>query len=379
MIKDYLSEYCEIFKERLTIIRSIVIDNHEIAWMRNESDLGCEKEPFVFYKLYCECDFKRGVGWDAKNGEKHILSGHEKCLYRQAVKHLRHLELRQEYFNRFEDVAPGELLYLRAEEIIFDLIEKVRANEFIGEDDSAMLYDGYFHLPTLGNIINMPMNVIWKIAEKLVVEKKISLQGNMVQDYREPLPPSWEEYFRIEKNNLIGIAYLPGHYDMRQQWKLEILKDNIECQEGFFPLSWGPEFGPDIDDIEVVRKELLRLMELIGRDENNKLSIQDMASYLEERIDLNTVVYLTGENDKISYQIAKDGNLLVFEHRLRCVYTVVKMIADIYGEDTATSWLFGKNRMLEDAPVYLIRSSESKKLFEDIVLAARAFISNDYL
>ncbi|MEK7065975.1 MAG: hypothetical protein AAB965_00190, partial [Patescibacteria group bacterium] len=53
--------------------------------------------------LYCECDFREGVGWkiDPKHGPVSLL-GPERCNRRKHIVRVRHEELHREYLNRFQ-------------------------------------------------------------------------------------------------------------------------------------------------------------------------------------------------------------------------------------------------------------------------------------
>src|SRR3989344_2249225 len=107
MISDLLPEYYKAHGNDhpvYTILKSMVIDGHEVAWMEFKGESGERK--YSGRSLYCECDFTKGVGWDAKDSKigelLYSLSGKEKCFKRKKVIRLRHIELQKEYLERFK-------------------------------------------------------------------------------------------------------------------------------------------------------------------------------------------------------------------------------------------------------------------------------------
>lgn len=271
MIADLLPEYYAAFGSdpTYTILRSIIVDGHEVAWMRYEGTVTIEgkDKPYSGNMLHCECDFKKDVGWQLYEGKPCGIGRHEeKCLPRQATRHLRQLELQSEYLHRFKKTTYGDISFLpqHTPQIVSDLIKKVRAGEFIGESGSgALFWGGYFYLQTLAGILDLPMRDIWEEIGPLIKQKKISLEGAVVQRYRKPPPPKWEEYFRTEEDGVVGVASLPTHSKMPQEWKLEIYDSNgIKRQESTLPLAYSPDFGPDIDDMEQAKQKLLELITL---------------------------------------------------------------------------------------------------------------------
>lgn len=196
MINDLLPRYYEVLEEnpKYQVLRSIVIDGHEVAWMRYDGtvtfdlvDKGNIGKPYFGYQLHCECDFTEGVGWKIMNdGKAYGIAGHRDCIYRKMFQHMRHLELRDEYLERFNSVCHGQLCLLESKipEIIFDLIEKVKGGTFLGEDnEGADYWGGYFYVQTLEKILDLIPGNGFKIAYDLVAQKKIGLNGAVVQEY----------------------------------------------------------------------------------------------------------------------------------------------------------------------------------------------------
>lgn len=297
MIKDLLSAYYKAFGTDPSheIVQSMVIDGHEVAWMKYTGTVVCditgrgrEGETYEGYGLYCECDFTKGVGWDInEDGKPRKILGSkeadhpcaENCVPRQEAVRLRLLELREEYKQHF---SPS--LEKHIPEIIMNLIEKAKADEFIEDGNGAEFWGGYFYLQTVASIvgdikkipmkganfeltIEQPGKYVWEAVEQLQKEKKIMLEGMIVQSYREPPPPAWEECFRIEDDDgWIGIALLPQHHRMKSEWKFEILRpDGYMVYQDLpmptLPLMYPFDFGPDLGDVAPAEDKIKELIE----------------------------------------------------------------------------------------------------------------------
>lgn len=278
---ELLPRYYEAHGKSMTYApeRIIEIEGHEIAWMRYDGHVihdimgrGREGESFTGHAAYCECYFTEFVGWRISlSGDKRFagrstgLMGREKCIYRKTAMHLRHLELRDEYKERFNDIWDSfSREHIKA--IILDLIEKVKAEEFIGEDtNGASFYGGYFYLQTVAAITDRYIGHLWEPIYEMIEAKQIGLDGAVIQPYTEPPPPKWEEFARLEVDGWIGIASLPGHRKMAREWHFEVLKPDGEPAYGMIPgepLDHDPIFGPDVDDVANAEK---RLNELIAQ------------------------------------------------------------------------------------------------------------------
>lgn len=282
MIANRFSKYYKVHgtNPTYTAIRIITVDGHYVAWMEFNGTViqditgrGQEGKPYTGRALYCECDFTENVGWKIEDGKIYTLDGPRKCLYRKAALHLRHLELRQEYLKYFK-IAEGDsfALHRKVKEIILDLIEKAKAGEFIEDGSGAAFWGGYLYLQTVAAISDQFIGHLWEDVHQLVAEKKIGLEGAVIQAYSKPPPPKWEEFLKIEDKGWIGIASLPGHRQMAREWKLEVLKPNgTPAYQHICGLSlmYDPVFGPDIEDIARAKKELLRLINVVrNRTEN---------------------------------------------------------------------------------------------------------------
>lgn len=278
MIAHLLPRYYEHYSNslRYDVLRSVVIDGHEVAWMSyvgtvqvDLMDEGREGNPFIGRTMKCECDFTEGIGWSVDtDGHPLPRSGpdtHETCLIRHAALHLRHLELRQEYKRRFVDGNANFFLGLRGyiREITLDMIEKGRAGEWLEGTSGASLYGGYFYLQTLAAIIDQPMGYLWEDMHLLMEEKLIDMDGAIIKSYTKPPPPRWEECLRIEDKGWTGVALLPGDRQMAQEWKFQVFNPSCEKQRLYAPgrsLLHDPILGPDTEDVERARQSLLHLI-----------------------------------------------------------------------------------------------------------------------
>lgn len=278
MIADLLPRYYEANGDNTTYetVRSIVVDGHEAAWMAYQGKVvadatgrGREGEQFTGRGFYCECDFAEGVGWELKDGRRYSLDGERRCIPRKAALHLRHLELRAEYTERYKgDELGGAADYALKRNvgpIILDLIDKAKAGEFIGEDTSgAHFWGGHFYLQTVAAITGLFVGHLWEDVYELMAQEEIGLEGAVIQDYVEPPPPKWVEHARLDLDGWTGVASLPGHRQMAKAWRLEVFNPDGEAAYQFLPglpLLHDPAFGPDVDDVERARSELVRLIE----------------------------------------------------------------------------------------------------------------------
>ncbi len=192
MINDLLPRYYEAHSDddtRYTTIQGEVIRGHEVAWMECRGTIICgdkSGETFTTRLIFCECCFTEGVGWeiDTKYGVAGV-SDRGRCLPRRIFLRQRHAELRKEFLRRF-----GRPIRKHIPEIIFAMIEKVKALEFVEDSNGAKLWSGFFYLQTVASIVNKTRSLqgIKDIALQMVYQKKINLNGNVVTDYHEPLP-----------------------------------------------------------------------------------------------------------------------------------------------------------------------------------------------
>jgi hypothetical protein len=282
MIEDLLPEYYDRFEQNLRydVLRSIIIDGHEVAWMSYVGTVlvditgeGKEGELFTGRVMSCECDFTEGIGWNiGEDGQRYTVHGKDAeatCLIRRAALHLRHLELRREYEERFVKGQPNSFSGLRGciREITLDLIEKGQAGEWLEGSSGASFYGGYFYLQTLAAITGEYMGHLWEDMYPLLEEKLIEIDGAVVKSYTQPPPPKWEEFVRLEVDEWVGIALLPGHRRMAQEWRFKVLDPagKEACRAPGKRLFHDPVFGPDAEDVDRAKNELGSLIEMCRR------------------------------------------------------------------------------------------------------------------
>ena len=289
MIEPLLPRYYKAVGDnpRYEILDSYVINGHEVAWtefsgviIADITGQGREGEPYVSRSLVCECDFTEGVGWRVEDGKHYSLGGEKKCVFRSAVMYMRYRELREIYLERFANDNPSSegsfLLKQNIRAIILDLIERSKAGELLEDHGGATFWGGYFYLQTVAAITDNFVGHLWEDVWAMMADELIGLEGAVIQPYREPPPPMWEEFIRIEEDDgWVGIAYLPGHRQMAREWKLEVKTPEGDDAYAFLPglsLTHDPIFGPDVDD--VARAEV-RLMELIAESKDRRNSLDD--------------------------------------------------------------------------------------------------------
>lgn len=256
MIQDLLARYYEACGEnpRHKVLRSIMIDGHEVAWMQCDGwfiNLDVEGETYSENKLFCECDFTENIGWKTReDGKGHpIVRGSAKCRYREAAKHLRHLELHDEYVKRFETYGQALFLSQFTLGIIIDLVDKAKSGEFIGENGKPefLLWSGYLYVQTLAKIIGQSDEKTWEYVLELKKKGEINIKDGVIRSYREAPSPTWVESFRVTDDGWIGIASLPAHSRMEQKWKLEVMNhDGTPTGITYeVPINHDLIFGPD--------------------------------------------------------------------------------------------------------------------------------------
>lgn len=279
MITDHLERYYEAYgrQNEHVILRSMMIDGHEVAWVESRDPEPLPEGRRPLRLMMCECDYMEGVGWkiDKEHGTVGIDNGKSDCIRKEAALHLRRLELRREYARTFdrrnvagltEEQVRVALLGLSSPEalrhIILDLITKAKAGEWLEQGTGALFWGGYYYVQTVQAITDAPWESVWEAVHALVAEQRISLEGAVVQDYREPEPPEWTEYGRFEENGWTGIALMPAHGDMPQEWKLQVLRPDgtVAVEDERLRMLYAPVFGPDAGDVAASEARLLELI-----------------------------------------------------------------------------------------------------------------------
>lgn len=278
-IEDLLPRYHEVFDDPVYIVlESMDIDGHEVAWMQyassieakddNEDDNedGVEggergsQEAYLGHGLYCACDFKEGVGWEIDESKSMAISHDETedCPYKQEALKRRHVQLFEEYVRRGIVMPERPLTSENIEDIIFDLIEKSMDHEFIElNPKDAQFWGGYFYLHTIESITGVPLDIILETADRMVKEKKITLNGYVVKSYSAA--KQTRDYISVDKDDWIILAALN---ERELRWELTIAdpdgnKIDITIQD---PLEFPPPFalGPgDIGRIQGCLDEIL--------------------------------------------------------------------------------------------------------------------------
>lgn len=275
MIADLLPKYYRRYPVglRYKVLQSFVIDGHEVAWMEYTGPIiiNDKHHSYTGRTMKCECDFAEGIGWrlDEKLQFRN-LSGPNGCLKRQAALYLRHLELRQEYHQRFVEGDYTKLLGVEGcvREVTLDLIEKAKAGEWLEDREWTGSHGMYFFMHTVASITGIYIGHIWDDIYPLLNEKLFGLEGTIVTDYTEPPPEAWEEFVRVEgEDGRVGMAFLPAHRQMAQEWKFQVL--NPSGQEALpasrVEIDHNPAYGPDIEDLKKARLHLNSLLDQARR------------------------------------------------------------------------------------------------------------------
>ncbi len=112
-------------------------------------------------------------------------------------------------------------------------------------------------------------------------------------------------------------------------------------------------------------------------DEAARLSITEIAEFLQQHLGQRMTAYLSGVTDPkmVSRWIAAQNTPRdESKMRLREGYQVVRLLVGVYGNDTAKAWLFGSNTRLDDqAPAYILRHASNWDDLRFVVPAARTF------
>lgn len=269
-IEELLPRYYEAHGDKLKFetVRSIPVDGHDIAWMKYEGETG-NGRAFEGHILHCACEFTEDVGWKIDEEYGVVgLDGDKDCLPREAALFLRHRELRDEYVERFckDEIFGDEFsLWDKIPEVMTDLIEKDKAGEFIGESkEGAHFWGGHYYMQTVNAITVMPYDKLWPEVNKLISDKKIQLEGMVIQEYRESPQPSWDEYGKFDIDSFTVVASIPSHSKMDQTWQYTILDEEGNVLEANLPggrLMHSPDFGVDVDDSAQAEQEMIALID----------------------------------------------------------------------------------------------------------------------
>ena len=109
---------------------------------------------------------------------------------------------------------------------------------------------------------------------------------------------------------------------------------------------------------------------------NSRLS--DSARYLKLNLGAKMTAYVCGLSDirPVNSWLRGKRPELDVEMRLRYAYQAVMLVREAFGGETAQAWLFGKNSHLKDcAPAMILRRARTVAELEDVVSAAKVFVS----
>ncbi len=102
-----------------------------------------------------------------------------------------------------------------------------------------------------------------------------------------------------------------------------------------------------------------------------------VVEYLQQVLTRRVVAYLAGLNDTKMVSAWARGEAEprpAATMRLRYGYHAARIVAEAYDEETARSWFFGSNHLLdEEAPAYVLRHARSLDDVRLIIPAARSF------
>lgn len=199
-IKSLLPAYKKAMndKGRYKIIRLMRIDGHEVAWMEYQI-IDFEGKIARVRLLECECNYTRGVGWDISDGVKVRRMSHRQggCLHLKTAVYMRHLELFNEYAERFKHplLSVFDPNDENISSIIMDLLDKVKNGGFVGECERSEAWDGkefqiyHINLWTVLGILHdhCTLTDIDRIADQMVADKKILRYTMMIWPSHLPI------------------------------------------------------------------------------------------------------------------------------------------------------------------------------------------------
>ena len=239
-----------------TILESVVIDGHEVAWAETTWAVRDDHTPSALVRrtTICACNF-------ADDGTP------DRCLYRQAALHLRHLRLRREYEAQglLGDSTSATTYNQRMRHIILDLVARAEAGEWLESSDAAQSYGGLFYIQTFSAVTDVTMGSAWPYFERLMGDECIVLDGAVVKPFTPTPKPAWELYDTTTINGWRGVLKSPAHDRMPSEWRFEIYRP-----DGTLAVAKpGPKFERkrlyDVDASDVIhaRSAMHDLLEIV--------------------------------------------------------------------------------------------------------------------
>jgi hypothetical protein len=105
--------------------------------------------------------------------------------------------------------------------------------------------------------------------------------------------------------------------------------------------------------------------------------VAGIAAFLQEHVGQRPTAYLSGLKDAKTVGQWAAGRVTPRDAaalRLRHAYQAVRLLAEGFGDETASAWLFGINSHLGgEAPAFVLRHAELPEEITPVVLAARSF------
>jgi hypothetical protein len=151
----------------------------------------------------------------------------------------------------------------QARQIMLDLMEKAKAGEWLESSGGAQFWGGHYYLQTVQEITGYDWDDIWRATHYMMAQKELSLEGMVVQTYREPPAPRWDPCVSYEASGWRVTAALPAHSHMPQEWKFEVTNPAGEKVETDLPgeqLMFSPDFGPDVEDVEHAQARMVEIL-----------------------------------------------------------------------------------------------------------------------
>lgn len=261
MIIQLIPKYVEATRSNHTyrIIRSFIIDGHEVAWVEMTYYLHDDTDrllPQKEYRVMCDCDFTEGIGWNlTETGQIFTVHGKDAsaCTIRPLVMAKRHEELRthlEKVIGKPENPSERETI-LFAVKAIEVLAGFAQHHIMIEEGSGAHFWGGYFYLQTINKILGVDWPHIHMAMAVLYRMKKLNLNGMVVVPYTEPLPATWSQLDRMEVDEYVLTRSIPTHDRMPHTWKLAIYDKSSDTllAESELHIDQPLEFGVDQDDL----------------------------------------------------------------------------------------------------------------------------------
>lgn len=258
MIATMLPAYYERHGTGITYktLESIVIDGHEVAWaeytwpVRDEGVLST----LVHRDTICDCNFAEGGKPD-------------RCLFRAAALHLRHLQLRREYEAQglLGDTSPVTTYNERMRLVILDLMARAEAGGWLEESNGARFYGGLFYAQTFAAVADITLGSVWQHLDRLVLDERIVLDGAVVKPFTPTPEPAWVLHDTTTIKGWRGELKIPAHDRMPNEWRFEVYRPDgtLAVTEPGPRFEHQHLFGVDVSDVNRARSAMHDLLEIV--------------------------------------------------------------------------------------------------------------------